>query len=139
MMKVNYTLPGVLPDTFPAGGMESGEHATESFGHLQRLRVPDATDWRSVLRLDEPPAGVTTIAPPLSPNGIGSRDGTSQRAWWRSTLHRHRHLLESSGPEAASGAEADGHTAMQRMLGLLFESQQHEEEIFARYFAEHQD
>jgi hypothetical protein len=139
-MKVNYTLPGVLPETFPAEGMGSGESAGEPFAaHLQRLRVPDAADWRSVLRLDALPAGVTTIAPPPSPDGIGPRDARSQRTWWRSTLYRHRHLAESTEPDAASNTGADAHASMQRMLDLLFESQQREEEIFARYFAEHED
>jgi hypothetical protein len=136
-MKVNYKLPGVLPETFPAGGMESGEHAGEPFGaHLQRLRVPHITDWRSVLRLDEPVAGATTIAPPVAPHGIGSRDGTTQRAWWRSLLNRHGHLLAPK-PEPAPGA--DGQAAMQHMMSMLLEAQQREEEIFARYFAERED
>jgi hypothetical protein len=137
-MKVNYTLPGVLPETFPAEGTEAGEHAGEPFAtRLQRLQIPDLTDWRSVLRLDVPADGVTTIAPPVSPDGIGPGDGISRRTWWRGMLQRHSHLMESARLEI--GSEVDDQVCMQRMLTILLEAHQREEEIFARYFAEHED
>jgi len=137
-MKVSYTLQGMMPEVFPAAGMELGDHAGEPFAsHLQRLRLPHVIDWRSVLRLDVPADGVTAIGPPGSPDGIGPIDGASQRRWWRKMLNRHNHLLETSEPEASF--EGDGQISVQRMLSMLFEAQQREEEIFARYVAEHED
>lgn len=125
-MKVNYTLPGLLPDASPGPPAESGEQPAELFSsHLQKLRMPDVTDWRAVLRLHIPPAGATVIAPPR-PNGIGLRDGESRRAWWRGTLLKHKRL-DGTSPEES------------QMLDLLLETQRREDEIFARYFSEHED
>lgn len=125
-MKVNYTLPGLLPESSPKPTAELGERAAESFGtQLQRLRAPQHTDWRTLLRLDQPPAGAGDIGPPPTPSGIHMRDGAFQRAWWRAVLGKHVRLLESTSPEP-----------VQRMLGLLLESQRLEDEVFARHFAE---
>jgi len=122
MMKVNYTLPGLMPDAAPSPVAEPGDG--EPFvAHLQRLRIPDVTDWRAVLRLNTAPAGATAIAPPPAPGGIGVRDGATQRAWWRNFMER-----QQSNPAADK--------SVQRMIGLLAESQRREDEIFARHFAE---
>src|SRR5882672_11257322 len=113
-MKVNYTLPGMLPEATPAPVTESGESPAEPFGaHLQRLRVPEFTDWRAVLRLNATPPGATGIGPPPAPYGIDSRDGASQRAWWRAMLNKHTRLAEGAGQEAAPGMDADGHASLQ--------------------------
>jgi hypothetical protein len=135
-MKVNYTLPGLLPEQMePAAG--TGERAAEPFGaQLQRLRVPDVTDWRDVLRLNTPPGGNTSLGPPPAPSGTESRDGASQRAWWRGMLHKHMSSQSDAPQETVSGMSASGQTSVQRMLGLLQESQRLEDQIFARHFAE---
>jgi hypothetical protein len=139
-MKVNYTLPGLLPEATAAPATESGERPASPFAtQLQRLRAPEIADWRALLRLNIPPAGATGIGPPPAPNGIDLRDGVSQRAWWRGMLHGHMHLLESAGQDAASGTETDSHPPVQRMLESLLESQRREDEIFARHFAEDGD
>jgi hypothetical protein len=131
-MKVNYTLPGLLPEATVAPVNELGEHPGEAFSlQLQRLRVPEVTDWRVLLRLNAPTAGATGIGPPPMPSGIALRDGASQRAWWRSTLHRH-------APPQDQDVDS-GSVPVQRMLGLLSESQRREDEIFARHFAERED
>jgi hypothetical protein len=59
-----------------------------------------------------------------------SRDGVSQRAWWRAMLHKHRAVFQNS---------ANGAVPVQRMLGLLQEAQGREDEIFARHFTERED
>src|SRR5215831_9053450 len=129
-MKVNYTLPGLLPEATPAPVTET-DTVAEPFGaYLNRLRAPDFTDWRELLRLNVPQAGATSIAPPQTPRGTDLRDGVSQRAWWRGMLQKH------TREEALAGAEPDIHPSIQRMLTLLLESQQREDEVFARYFAE---
>jgi len=129
-MKVNYTLPGLLPEAAPAPLPET-DSVVEPFGaYLNRLRAPDFTDWRELLRLNIPPAGATSMAPPPTPRGIELRDGVSQRAWWRGMLQKH------TREEAIAGTESDSHPSVQRMLTLLMESQQREDEVFARYFAE---
>jgi hypothetical protein len=139
---VDYTLPGVLPDATPeaAPATEPGESQAELFGYqLQRLRVPEVTDWREVLRLNTPPGSAANIGPPTPPYGIDSRDGASQRAWWRGMLRRHARAFESGQHEPDSEMETDGHASIARMLGLVYESQQCEDAIFARHFAESRD
>jgi hypothetical protein len=132
-MKVNYTLPGLLPEAAPAPLPET-DSVVEPFGaYLNRLRAPDFTDWRELLRLNIPPAGATSIAPPPTPLGVDARDGVSQRAWWRGMLQKH------TREEALAGTESDSHSSVQHMLTLLLESQQREDEVFARYFAEGRD
>jgi hypothetical protein len=126
VIKVNYTLPGLMPDAAPRPPAEPGDG--EPFAaHLQRLRLPDVTDWRAVLRLNAAPTGATAIAPPPAPGGLSVRDGALQRAWWRGFLLRH---------DSGSDAQAGRGKSLQRMIGLLAESQRREEEIFARHFAE---
>jgi hypothetical protein len=136
-MKVNYTLPGVLPELELTAPAEVEELPAESFSaHLQRLRAPERTDWRALLRLNITPAGGADIGPPLAPHGLDLRDGTSQRAWWRATLAKHTRLLENTSQEGAAGMGASSLVSVQRMLGLLLESQGLEDEVFARHFTE---
>jgi hypothetical protein len=131
MMKVDYTLPGSLPDTPLAPATPSGERPAEAFrSQLQQLRVPEITDWRALLRLNIPATGGARMGPPPAPNGVDSRDGESQRAWWRAMLQKHTQA--HTGP----GAEEDGQAPVRLMLDLLSESQRREDEIFARHFAE---
>jgi hypothetical protein len=133
-MKVNYTLPGMLPEAARTPAAEAGEHGLEAFGtQLQRLRTPEFTDWRTLLRLDAPLAGLAGIGPPPVPRGVGWREGASGRSWWRGMLRKHAALLESSDPDT------DDEPPVQRMLAYLQESQQREDEIFARQMAEEKD
>jgi hypothetical protein len=133
-MKVNYTLPGMLPEASRMPAAEVGERALEPFGaQLQRLRAPEFTDWRKLLRLDAPPAGLAGIGPPPAPQGIGWRDGASERNFWRGMLQKHAPLLEESD------TDPDREPAVQRMLTYLQESQWREDEIFARQVAEGRD
>jgi hypothetical protein len=132
-MKVNYTLPGLLPEAVLAPREEAGnEEQVEPFSaQLQRLRAPASTDWRAVLRLGMPPPGFGALTAPPAPSGIASRDAASQRAWWRDVLQRHRTALAPTAPGQSEPDQAIGH-----MLRLLYESQKREDQIFARHFAE---
>jgi hypothetical protein len=130
MMKVDYTLPGLLPDPPAAPATQSEERTAEAFrSHLSQLRVPEIADWRTLLRLNLPAAGATGLGPPPAPNGVDSRDGESQRTWWRAMLHKHTNAINA-------GPEEDNQASVHRMLQLLLESQRGEERIFARHFAE---
>ena len=138
-MRVDYTLPGVLPDVTPeaAPGPDAGEGQAEPFGaQLQSLRVPEVTDWRDVLRLNASPGGAAHIGPPAPPYGIHLRDGASQRAWWRGMLRRHAEAFEGA---AEPEIDTDGNASVMQMFKLLSESQRREDAIFARYFAESRD
>ena len=123
-MKVNYTLAGSLPESGIAGADGTGAASpSESFAaHLNRLRVPDVTDWKQVLRLDPDSAGMAALGPPSVPMGIDSRTGSEQRAWWRGMLQKHMPL---------ANGDAAGY-----MLQRLAEYQRSEDTIFARHFAE---
>lgn len=132
-MKVEYTLPGLMPDPRAVLAPQSEERPEEAFrSHLSERRVPEIADWRMLLRLNLPAAGATRIGPPPAPNGVDSRDGESQRAWWRTMLHRHTNNIDA-------GPEGDVPASLQRMLRLLLESQRNEDRIFARHFAEGED
>jgi hypothetical protein len=125
-MRVSYTLPGILPEASQAAA-DAGEHGAEAFAtQLQRLRAPECTDWRALLRLNAPPAGLAGIGPPPAPPGTEWRDAASERAWWRGMLEKHTDTRQ-------------GDEAVRRMLDYLEESQRREEEIFARQAAEERD
>lgn len=128
-MKVNYTLPGLFPESRIESGQEPGITAPEeSFGsQLQRLRVPEITDWKQVLRLGMPSDGLTALAPPPAPYGLDPRDPASQRAWWRGMLQKH---LAASVPKQATN------DPVANMLGSLLDAQRREDEVFARHFTE---
>ena len=127
-MKVNYTLPGLLSESVPAPATEL-EHAAQPFAaQLRRLRGGERTDWRTLLRLNAPPAGAVNIGPPPL-YGTEPRNGASQRAWWRAMLDKQTRLRQKS-PQPAP---------VQQMLALLFKTQQIEDEVFARHFAEAAD
>jgi hypothetical protein len=126
-MKVNYTLPGLMPGSTLEPGGGTGQ-PVESFGaQLQRLRVPKVTDWREVLRLNTRGANTANLGPPPVPRGIESRAGAPQRAWWRGMLQKH---------VSSTVSGASNEMPVQYMLEVLRESQRLEDRIFARHFAE---
>ena len=128
-MKVDYTLPGLLPDPPAAPDTQPEGGTPEAFrSHLSQLRVPEIADWRVLLRLNVPAAGAVRIGPPPAPNGVDSRDGESQRTWWRAMLQKHTTACDERPEERGA--------PVQRMLQLLLESQRGEDRIFARHFAE---
>ena len=140
-MRLNYTLPGSLPEAPSGPPVEAGDHpaAAPFHAHLPLLSAPRLTDWRKLLRLNTPPTGLAGIGPPQPPRGIDLRDGASQRAWWRGMIQKHSALLDPAGGEEPSQGHANVDPRVRRMLGWLTESQQREEEIFARHFAQAED
>jgi hypothetical protein len=125
-MRVNYTLPGMLPD---ASAKETGDSPAKLFSeHLQLLQAPQFADWRTLLRLNAPPAGLAGIDAPPAPRGVDSRDAASKRAWWHTMLQKHQDPIEDEDTDAVP--------SVRRMLEWLSESQRCEDEIFARHFTE---
>jgi hypothetical protein len=131
-MRVNYTLPGSLPDVYTT---DAGDREAMLFSeHLQMLRAPKFTDWRTLLRLNTPPAGLAGIDPPPAPNGVDSRDAASQRAWWRTMLQKHQGSFGNDAGDTISTSESCLDPSVSRMLNWLSESQRCEDEFFARHF-----
>jgi hypothetical protein len=136
-MRVNYTLPGLLPD---ASTPDAGDRPAMLFSeHLQLLKAPEFTDWRTLLRLNSPPAGLAGIDPPKAPQGVDSRDAASQRAWWRSMLQKHQEPLDRGEGDALPQGDSTFDPSVRHMLDWLSESQRCEDEIFARHFTEADD
>jgi hypothetical protein len=136
-LRVNYTLPGLLPDTSPT---DAGDRPAMLFSeHLQQLKAPEYADWRTLLRLNVPPAGLAGIDPPKAPHGVDSRDAASQRAWWRNMLQKHQEPLDCDGDDASSQGGSTLDPSVRHMLDWLSESQRREDEIFARHFTEADD
>jgi hypothetical protein len=134
-MRVNYTLPGLLPD---ASATDAGDRPATLFSeHLQLLRAPKFTDWRTLLRLNAPPAGVAGIDAPPAPHGVDSRDAASQRAWWHTMLQKHQAAVDIRDADPSGDSTLD--PSVRRMLAWLSESQRCEDEIFARHFKEAED
>lgn len=138
-MNVTYRLQGMLPDPLRKPAPELTDHAVESFNSkLRRLRPPEHTDWRALLRLDEPLALAGGIGPPPPPPGVEPCDGATQRAWWRRMLDKHTCLLGSTPAGPASGTKGIDITPVHRMLALLSEFRRREDEVFAHQLAEGQ-
>ena len=136
-MRVNYTLPGLLPD---ASAKETGDSPAMLFSeHLQLLRAPQFADWRTLLRLNAPPAGIAGIDAPPAPHGVDSRDAASKRAWWHTMLQKHQGPIEEDEAGAVPNGDSTLDRSVRRMLEWLSESQRCEDEIFARHFKEAED
>jgi hypothetical protein len=135
-MRVNYTLPGMLPE---ASAKETGDSPAMLFSeHLQLLQAPHFADWRTLLRLNAPPAGLAGIDAPPTPLGVDSRDAASKRSWWHTMLQKHRGPIDDE-TDAASNDNSTLDQPVRRMLDWLSESQRCEDEIFARHFTEAED
>jgi hypothetical protein len=136
-MRVNYTLPGLLPD---ASATDTGDRPAMLFSeHLQLSKAPEFTDWRTLLRLNAPPAGLAGIDAPQALQGVNSRDAASQRAWWRTMLQKHQGPIESDYGDAVRDSGSTADPSVGRMLDWLSQSQRCEDEIFARHFTESED
>ena len=136
-MRVNYTLPGLLPD---AHATDAGDRPAMLFSeHLQLLQAPQFSDWRTLLRLNAPPGGLAGMAAPPAPHGVDARDAASQRAWWHAMLQQRLSPIEDDDTDAVPNGESTPDRSVRRMLEWLSESQRCEDEIFARHFKEAED
>jgi len=135
-MKIDYTLPGVLPEHVAPTSPESPASYAQTFGEqFRRLRSAQKSDWREILHLDAPVRGADALEPPPVPHGLHTADAASTRAWWRTMLQRHSADLAKGEEERWSTPDDDG-PLVSRMLNLLRESQQREDQILARTFIE---
>ena len=151
-MRVSYTLPGFLPaEASPA---ESIRGADSPFRTLLPLPpAPRWADWKSLLRLDQPAATASTIGPPPRPASFDVSDAASQRWMWRQMLNRLVAAFEdrssdTNHPGASAGLNGQaakngmagqtgsGSRAAQRMLALLVQMREAEDEVAGKHLAE---
>jgi hypothetical protein len=133
-MRVNYTLPGLLPaETTPA---ETGRTGDSPFrARLSLVPAPRWLNWKSLLRLEEPPLNAASIGPPPRPASFNVEDAATERLIWRQMLDR---LVEAVGDAAPAGDSASGGDTqpVERMLALLMRFRDVEDAMAAQHLAE---
>jgi len=131
-MRVQYTLPGLIPVETPAIENETGALFRAK---LTVAVTPRGLDWQDLLRLDRLPASASAIGPPPGSDLAGSRDAAAERLRWEQMLNRQIDSLESSSePEGA--AEKGRRRAIERMLALLVRFRELEESMASRQLSE---
>jgi hypothetical protein len=131
-MRVQYTLPGLLPAESPVS--EGLEPAGGPFlGRLQSLPLPRTLNWKSLLHLDEEPFDPTSIHPPSRPASLDFRDRVAERWNWVQMLSR---LAAVSGTQSDEMPSNTADRAIERMLTMLTDFREAEDFITARYLAE---
>jgi hypothetical protein len=131
-MRVNYTLPALLP-TEPAPSEVTRTGGDSPFrARLNVVPAPRWLNWRNLLRLDDTPVSVASIGPPPRPPSFDAPDAARQRMLWRQLLDRQVAALEAHGDPAL---RADTQ-AIERMLALLMRFREVEDEIASRHLAE---
>src|SRR4051794_6531950 len=112
-MRVNYTLPALFPvDEAPA---EPARTRISPFrARLSLLPSPRWLDWRTLLRVEEPPVNAATIGPPPRPATFESADAASHRLAWRQMLDRQVNAFDPGGDVSRADTQA-----IERMLTLL--------------------
>ena len=134
-MRVNYTLPGFLPAEAapPEPIRPPGDSPFRA--RLQSIPVPRWADWKSLLRLDQPPINAWAIDPPPRPAGLEIQDAANERLRWRETLDRQVGAFENPSSDTNPAADG-GNRAIGRMLTLLMHFRTAEDEIATRHLAE---
>ncbi len=133
-MRVNYTLPGFLPaESMPAESNRAGDSPFRA--RLQAASAPTLSDWKSLLRLDQPPVNAIAIGPPPGPPSLEAQDAPARRLMWRQMLDRQVAALEAA-PTGAGPADGSDKRAIARMLTLLVRGRDAEGEVASRYLAE---
>ena len=133
-MRVNYTLPGFLPaEATPAEPIRAGDSPFRA--RLNFVPAPRWANWKSLLRLDQPPVNASTIGPPPRPAGLEIQDAASQRQMWEQMLRRQLTALDSH-PADTNPAAGGGNRPIERMLALLVRFRGVEGEVAGRRLAE---
>jgi len=134
-MRVNYTLPGFLPsDLVPAESTRAGDNPFRA--RMQLAPAPTLADWKSLLRLDQPPPAAFAIGPPPRPPSLEAQDAPARRLMWRQMLDRQVVALEENASTGAGPADSNDKRALARMLTLLMRVRDVEGEVASRYLAE---
>jgi hypothetical protein len=150
-MRVSYTLPGFLPaEASSTENIRGGDSPFRPL--LPSAPAPRWADWKSLLRLDQPAASAATMGPPPRPASFDVSDAASQRWMWRQMLDRQVAAFEaqSSGANQLSGSSrpngqqvnssvagqaGSGSRAIQRMLALLVQMREAEDELAGMHLA----
>lgn len=130
-MRVDYTLPGLLPTPEPAPSALPPEKATFR-SRLRRLAAPVGKSWRRLLKLDAA-SSAPQISPPPRPLTFERWEPADIRLRWRGLLDKHSARYQDP---AASGLAPEEAKAAQRMLAVLWKYQQMEEALMARQLME---
>ncbi|HMK21183.1 MAG TPA: hypothetical protein VK466_02555 [Terriglobales bacterium] len=126
-MRVDYTLPALMPGTLPDSPDIGGEESV-SFRDVARgetVRTP--VDVEHQLRLDVRPFTGTYVGPPPRPANLDLQGVESQRYHWRNILWRH-----GGEPQGQSVAGSPQGRPVDRMLQMLWEMQDMGDSISAQ-------
>ena len=137
-MRVEYTLPGMLPAVTRRFATHEVKRPSLFRSRLHVLSSQLPVSWRHVLRVDRPGPAQALLGPPPLPPTIEMRDVAGERVRWRDLLERHsRPFREPWGIAAvAAGIDAAGIRSMQRMIGVLLRLQELEDGVVARHLSE---
>lgn len=125
-MRVDYTLPSLVPETLPElpGSVEGG-----AVSFRDQLRAPVTaieSNWQEQFRLESRPPDATYIPPPPKPRSMEVRNIGSERNRWRKMLSKHYNSV------TAANSKADGQQPVSVMLEMLFDMQGAEDEIVSQ-------
>jgi hypothetical protein len=126
-MRVDYTLPSLVPENLPElpGSVET------PVTFRDQLSGGAATDmtvsWQQQFHLDSRPPDATHIGPPPRPTSLDLRDIDTERSRWRSMLAKHDRTTSSSSFQNAN----DGHS-VRVMLDMLLDMQGTEDSIVSQ-------
>ena len=123
-MRIQYTLPGLMPTPSP---VEAPEQFPGTFkATMRRVRSTSRSNWRRLLRLDRHGSVGISVGPPPRPVGLEMRDAAYERTRWRGMLEQ----------KTAAFEQGPGTEAIEQMLQLLLTYQQQEDSISARSLVE---
>jgi hypothetical protein len=132
-MKIDYTLPGLVPSPAPPPAVSEANANGLGFRvRLAMLRPQARVDWRELLRLDRAPAAANLMGPPPRPAGVEAQAGPALRARWQRMLDRHSSLLGEAG-----GGENTGR--VRQMVALLWNLRDLEQAAVARHLSSAQE
>src|SRR5262245_13050521 len=123
-MRVQYTLPGLLPSPTPVDGPDQFPGTFKTT--IRRVKTASLSGWRRLLRLDGVAGLGITVGPPPRPAGFEMRDVASERLRWRGMLEQKVTCFE----------QAPGMEPVEQMLQLLLAYQHQEDSISARSLSE---
>ena len=132
-MRVQYTLPGIIPPPVATGTGEIAVQGPSFRSRIRRLTGPVTMTWKRLLRLDRP-GDPAIVGPPPKPASMEVRDVASTRARWRELIERHGRLFNDNVLDfVALGVQRDSDLArLHRMMSLLAHYQSGEDAIVAR-------
>ena len=134
-MRVQYSLPGFLPDVVAPTG-HVGTEGTPFRSLLTALPVSRKAGWEELLRLDRVPVTSSTLAPPSAPDGAQTAAGAESRVRWSEMLDRQVGSYEQSESADPDFTNTPAAKSIGRMLTLLLGFRDLENSMASRQLAE---